>query len=57
MMNDKIQLMLELPQVNQILSALGKLPYEEVYTLIETVKVQAHHQLEEQPKPNGITDE
>lgn len=51
-MKNKIQLTLELSEVNQVLTALGKLTYEEVYSLIETIKQQAHQQLDRQTKPN-----
>jgi methyl coenzyme M reductase gamma subunit len=50
-MKNKIQLTLELSEVNQVLAALGKLRYEEVYGLIEMIKQQAHQQLEQDTKP------
>ncbi|MCD0453317.1 hypothetical protein LO762_29660 [Actinocorallia sp. API 0066] len=41
----KITLSLSLPEVNQILDALGGLPYAQVFELIGTIQQQAHSQL------------
>ncbi|MER5649286.1 hypothetical protein [Streptosporangium sp. NPDC002524] len=41
----KINLTLTLPEVNQILDALGNLPYAQVYELVATVQQQAQGQL------------
>ncbi len=48
-MNDDkaIHLNLSLPQVNQILEALGQLPYAQVYQLISSIQQQAEAQLQE----------
>jgi hypothetical protein len=42
----KIRLELTIPEVNQILDALGRLPYAEVYELIGDLQRQAQGQLE-----------
>jgi len=51
-----IQLRLDITQVNQILAALGKCPYADVYTLVETIRQQAEPQLQEASEgaPEGI---
>jgi hypothetical protein len=41
----KIRLELTIPEVNQILDALGRLPYAEVYELIGNLQQQAQPQL------------
>jgi hypothetical protein len=41
----KINLSLALPEVNQILDALGGLPYAQVYELIGSIQQQAQGQL------------
>lgn len=38
-------------EVNNVLSALGNMPYVQVYELIDKIKEQAEHQLNE--KQNG----
>lgn len=42
---DIIQLKLELNEVNQILEALGRQPYAQVFQLINKIQVQAEQQL------------
>jgi hypothetical protein len=42
----KIRLDLTIPEVNQILDALGRLPYAEVYELIGGLQRQAQGQIE-----------
>ncbi|NUO79042.1 hypothetical protein HUU05_03120 [candidate division KSB1 bacterium] len=46
---DTIQLTFALPEVNQILEALGQMPYSQVYQLIGKIQQQAQSQL--QPVP------
>lgn len=46
----KIQLTVTLPQVNQILEALGRQPYAEVYELIDQIQQQAAQQLDERSR-------
>lgn len=41
----KIRLELTIPEVNQILDALGRLPYAEVYELIDNLRQQAQPQI------------
>lgn len=41
----KIRLELTIPEVNQILDALGRLPYAEVYELIGSLQQQAQPQV------------
>jgi len=47
---DKLQLNLSIEQVNAILFALGRMPYENVFQLIEEVKRQANEQLPQPPE-------
>ncbi|WP_018658351.1 hypothetical protein [Actinomadura flavalba] len=44
-MQQKITLTLTLPEINQILDALGTLPYAQVYELVAAVQSQAQTQL------------
>lgn len=44
-MNDNLTLQLSTEQINLILEALGKLPFEKVYQLISTIQAQAQRQL------------
>ncbi|NDB60320.1 hypothetical protein EB001_17975 [bacterium] len=46
-MDNKINLSFTLDEVNAILGNLGKLPYENVFPLIENIRNQALPQLEE----------
>ncbi|MFI6520891.1 hypothetical protein ACIBF1_35425 [Spirillospora sp. NPDC050679] len=55
-MEQRLTLKLTLPQVNQILDALGKLPYAEVYELIGDLQRQARTQLEPAPVRNMASD-
>jgi hypothetical protein len=41
----QIQLTLSLPEANQILEALGQMPYAQVYQLIGKIQQQAQNQL------------
>lgn len=47
---DKLQFNLSIEQVNAILFALGRMPYENVFQLIEEVKRQANEQLPQPPE-------
>lgn len=47
-----IQLKLELNEVNKILSALGTMPFVEVYELVAKIQEQAQEQLDDQPGPS-----
>ena len=51
--DQEINLKLPVPEINRILEALGKLPYTDVYHLVEKIQQQAQYQLEEQNKPIG----
>jgi len=55
---EQISLNLTITETNQILEALGGLPYAKVFQLIEKIKAQAEAQLRAQvPPPNGeLTD-
>ena len=44
----EIKLTLSLAEVNQVLEALGQMPYIQVYELINNIQQQAHPQLNEQ---------
>lgn len=45
---EQISLNLTITETNQILEALGQLPYAKVFQLIEKIKVQAEAQLKAQ---------
>ena len=47
-MNKKIVLELSVDELNQVLAALGKLPYENVVTLINKLVKMAQEQINEQ---------
>jgi hypothetical protein len=49
---DNLKFNFSLEQVNAILFALGRMPYENVFQLIEEVKRQANEQL---PQPPNTT--
>lgn len=53
-MND-LTLSLTLPEINQILDALGKRPYEEVFQLVSKIQQQAQGQIQNSPT-NGQTE-
>lgn len=44
--NTLLRFEMTVEQANQVLSALGKLPYEQVYKLIEQLQQQASHQIQ-----------
>ena len=50
----KICLELTIPEVNQILDALGRLPYAEVYELIGNLQRQAQPQIGIGPAPTQV---
>ena len=45
----EIKLVLTLDEINQILSALGSQPYNDVFQLVNKIQQQAQAQLESQP--------
>ena len=47
MKNKNINLTLSLDEVNKVLTALGNLPYSQIYTLIQKVQQQTEEQLPE----------
>jgi hypothetical protein len=47
-MQETMQLTLDLSEVNQILGALGRLPYEDVFQLIDKIQRQARAQIQEE---------
>ena len=49
-MNESINLTLTIEEANKILSALGNMPYAEVYSLIRKIHEQAGEQLNQQGK-------
>jgi hypothetical protein len=56
----EIKLTLSLVEVNQVLEALGQMPYIQVYELISSIQQQAQPQLSEQQAlgvQRGDTDE
>jgi hypothetical protein len=48
-----LKLELSLDDVNIIFSALGKMPFEQVYDLIGKIRMQAEAQLNDSPQQNG----
>lgn len=48
-MNQEIVLKLTVAEVNTVLAALSKLPFEQVYTVIEKVKAQGQAQIDQEP--------
>lgn len=46
-MTKEITLRLELQELNQILAALGREPYVEVFGLVDKIRAQAAQQMEE----------
>lgn len=47
----ELTLSLKLEEVNQILSALGQMPYSEVFPLIQKIQAQATPQVQDTEKP------
>lgn len=50
-MNEKLSINLTVEEVNAILSALSKFPYDQVSDLIHNIKFQAEVQLQPEPDP------
>lgn len=50
----EIQLTLSLGEVNQILDALGNIPYRQIYQLIGKIQTQAEAQLQPPANSNSI---
>lgn len=50
----EIKLTLSLAEVNQVLEALGQMPYVQVYELISSIQHQAEPQLNEQQQALGV---
>ena len=50
---NELELKLTLPEINQILEALGAMPYRHVYQLIAKIQQQAETQLQPEVRPNG----
>lgn len=50
----EIQLTLSLGEVNQILDALGNIPYRQIYQLIGKIQRQAEDQLQPTANSNSI---
>lgn len=50
----EIKLTLSLAEVNQILEALGQMPYIRVYELVTNIQQQAQTQLSEQQQALGV---
>jgi hypothetical protein len=53
----EIQLTLSLGEVNQVLDALGGIPYRQVYQLIGKIQTQAEAQLQPQTTSNSLSQE
>jgi hypothetical protein len=51
-----IRLVLTLAETNQILHALGSLPFREVYQLVNKIQTQAEMQLHELPPNHQVED-
>lgn len=52
-----LSLVLNVPEVNAVLAALSKAPYEQVAQLIEKIRSQAIPQLQEQPAEAPVVEE
>lgn len=52
--SQNIRLVLTLAETNQILNALGSLPFREVYQLVNKIQTQAEMQLHELPPNHQI---
>jgi hypothetical protein len=50
----EIKLTLSLAEVNQVLEALGQMPYIQVYELISSIQQQAQPQLSEPQQALGV---
>jgi hypothetical protein len=50
----EIKLTLSLVEVNQVLEALGQMPYIQVYELISSIQQQAQPQLNDQQQALGV---
>jgi len=50
----EIKLTLSIAEVNQVLEALGQMPYIQVYELITNIQQQAQPQLSEQQQAVGV---
>ena len=50
MRNLKMELELNIEEINKILSGLGKLPYEQVFELVNKIQTQVQPQLDKQKK-------
>lgn len=48
-MNQEIVLKLTVAEVNTVLAALSKLPYDQVYSVIDKVKTQGQAQINDAP--------
>ncbi len=57
MSETRLKLELSLSEVNQILDALGHLPYRDVYELIGSLQDQAQRQLVDASRPRPDTAE
>lgn len=50
---EKVNIKLSLEEINLILAALGKCPYEQVYHLVANLQTQAQAQLQSKVPANG----
>ena len=55
--NQEVQLTLSVGEVNQILDALGNIPYRQIYQLIGKIQRQAEDQLQPSANANLLAQE
>jgi len=55
--NQEVKITLTLGEVNQILDALGNVPYRQVFQLIAKIQTQAEAQLQQNGNSNSLAQE
>jgi hypothetical protein len=53
-MNNKLNLELDLNELNLVMGGLGKLPYEQSFQLVDKIRQQVAPQIQEQQQSNGL---
>ncbi len=52
-MNTKINLSLDINELNTVMAGLGKLPYEQCFAVVDSIRSQVGPQLQEQQAASG----
>ena len=55
--NQELSLQLTLSEINQILDALGSVPYRQIFQLINKIQRQAEGQLQQPQSTNSVAHE